>query len=571
MSQFTSDAQHSPMMGLSPPGGYGVTGCGDKDSGLETTGRGTQTPGEFVSFSPQTCLELLKDNLLTNAQLERETMYFKCLFGPTSGCKSTTLKSPALISRSLTKQLQQDADVFMQNCVVFDQINNHFFMLLDKAEKLLETVITDTPTVPLPPHPTPAHSAQGTDSTPVRFLDISIKSTVDEGSKGLNLRTIGDREVDYFGALPYSYGSVTHQPQLYPDNPIFKTIEEKIATYDSSFNLRDYTCLVTRYKDGGSHIPAHSDNETSIAHDSNIYTVSFGAERTLIFHNTTGPLTEHYHTLRDGSIHVMSRDSQLTWEHSIPPDPSCKLPRLSFTFRRLVPHPRPTPKPAIPPIAEVVTPHNTHSPNKRVLLLTDSVNIGLKTQLFRDTGLTCIKKPLFELSRIDDFEHEFLYTDYVVISSGINDISRYGHSSESIAALISGKLRLWVNKYPNTVFIFNSLLYTRFSWLNKRVSCVNRSLFHLSLDLYDNNNYWFLDTQAVMKSANFQDFISHTGNGIHISHAAAGTTHRSIVDCVTHFNKGIGSSWPLRLEYRRAASSFHAWRRQRVEVGRRSW
>ena len=275
-----------------------------------------------------------------------------------------------------------------------------------------------------------------------------------------------------------------------------------LSNHDPSFSLANYSCLVTRYRDGNSFIPAHSDDEHCIAQDSTIYTVSIGAERTLLCHSIGVPLTEHSYKLTEGSIQAMSRESQSRWQHSVPPEPSCTSTRVSFTFRRMDPAAVPPPRRSVPPIRENAIPSRPLAPNKRVLFLTDSVNCGLKTHLFHGSGLTCIKKPdFFELSSINDYVKQFQYTDYVVISAGVNDISRYGHSAESVSGFICSKIRDWVRRFPNPTFILNSILSTDYLWLNRRIKTVNKALFDLSIELYDSGRVYFLDTHARVLDA----------------------------------------------------------------------
>ena len=74
------------------------------------------------------------------------------------------------------------------------------------------------------------------------------------------------------------------------------------------------SCLITRYDDGVSSIPLHSDDETFVDPESEILTVSIGATRTVKFidkeENTTKSLEVVY-----GSAYVMSRFSQDFWKH----------------------------------------------------------------------------------------------------------------------------------------------------------------------------------------------------------------------------------------------------------------
>ncbi len=357
--------------------------------------RDTQTPSGFVSFSPTTCLELLPQ--LTQKQIEFETNYFRSLLGSTFECKESTKKSPSALRNSLTKQLQYDTDRFIINCSEYDSVNDKFALLLNNAQELIDNIVTAATGAET--HKTSVSQVMDTDDTPVSFLPCTVLSSVEECVKGIQFRKIGEREVEYFGKVAYPYGNTEHVPKVYPDTPIFKKISSAITQHDPNFSLDKYTCLVTRYQNGEAFIPAHSDDEHCIVPDSNIYTVSIGAQRTLVCHKTMGPLSEREYELTDGSVHVMSAASQLCWQHGIPPRKSCNDARVSFTFRLLDGNAKPPPKKHIPPIRENA-PLDQPGRKKKVLFLSDSVNRGLNTHLFRGTGLVCIKRPnLFQLSQ----------------------------------------------------------------------------------------------------------------------------------------------------------------------------
>ena len=570
-----SDADHAPT-GAFSPGGYG--GSGDEgearsdgqttyDDGITRVHMITQTP-LLGSFSPQTCIELLPT--LSDKQLERETDYYRALMGPSFCPKQTTKKSPASLSRAMIAQLQSDINQIVTNYKSYDVINQHFCMLLDRAESLVTAVSTPVLHADTPTQVTP-DTCTILKAPPVSFVCASISSTVEECSQGAQFRTLGGREVDYFGTHPYPYGKTKHLPKPYPNTRVFKSIVDSITQYDPDFNLTDYSCLMTRYKDGSSSIPPHSDIEYCIARDSSIYTVSVGAERTLLCQNLDGRLSEQSYTLTDGSIHVMSRASQDLWEHSIAPEPSCKLPRISFTFRKMVPGAVPPPRPPVPPIKEdAVASDMGRIPNKRVLFLSDSINSGFNPHRFLGTGVTCIRKPLYELADIAKYERELEFTDYVVISAGINDISRYGQGAQSISCYITGKLGDWARRFPNTCFIFNSILSTNYLWLNKRAAVVNKAVFNLSLKLYTCNNFYFLDSHARLLDANISQVISPLGNGVHITQQASSIVQLCIVDCVVALDRALLTGraalqrvWPLRRQFRQSAADFHSWRNPR--------
>ena len=180
----------------------------------------------------------------------------------------------------------------------------------------------------------------------------------------------------------------------------------------------------------------------------------------------------------------MSQESQFGWEHGILPsqDEECG-PRVSLTFRRLQTKERRV----IPPIHKpdpLDTPTNFKVINqrpKRVLLLSDSVHTSFPTHIFDPNNLVCIKKRLsnFCLSDIQNFENEFAYTDYVLLSCGVNDLSRYNWSARRLYSYLRDLMGKYSIKFPNTTFIFNSVLLTNFEWLNEEINFLNYNIFKL--------------------------------------------------------------------------------------------
>ena len=157
-----------------------------------------QTVTPYLSFSPKTCLQLV--NKLTKEQTEYETNYFRSLLGSRFG-NTEAHKSPASISRNLAKQLLLDTDRIVNNLSDYDKLTENFFILVTEAEKLLldyksrdQTSHSPDPLVDL-----------NLDSEPVSFLDCSINSNISECIEGVTFKTVGNREVDYFGTLPYQY------------------------------------------------------------------------------------------------------------------------------------------------------------------------------------------------------------------------------------------------------------------------------------------------------------------------------------------------------------------------------
>ena len=149
--------------------------------------------------------------------------------------------------------------------------------------------------------------------------------------------THGNRLVAYFGNIPYRYGAVKHDPSPNPVKGVFDLIFTRMQAVIPDFNPSNYTCLVTLYPEGSAHITPHSDNESQIQSDSSTYTFSIGSERLINFQNQVGVINETSVTIPHGSLFGISRSSQATWKHSIPVNPTVANPRISFTFRKLIP------------------------------------------------------------------------------------------------------------------------------------------------------------------------------------------------------------------------------------------
>ena len=189
---------------------------------------------------------------------------------------------------------------------------------------------------------------------------------------------------------------------------------------------------------------------------------------------------------------------------------------------------------------------------KRILFLTDSIQSTFPTHMFPEDFI-CIKKMMYQLCDIDQFEREFAYTDYVVISSGINDLSRYGRTAPSLIEIMSPKLALFTDKYKNCTFVFNSLLNTKYGWVNQASQTFNNFIFRLSLQ---QENLWFFDFASRLHPDNY---INSRGNGIHITPHSQREFTRLLTTCIPLFERpvpDIRRLWPLRPQYRQSAALY---------------
>ena len=278
----------------------------------------------------------------------------------------------------------------------------------------------------------------------VNFDELTVESILQQFPISETLR--GGRKVEYFGNVSYSYGGYDHKPKPYPDCPVFDVLFDKLSReVDSEITRENYTCLITLYENGGVGIPRHHDNVEQVPNE-NIYAVSIGAERVMKFTRTSGKVLEYNVTLPHGSVYSMSTASQEHWAHSISPDPSITAPRISFTFRKLT-GPKTADKVIVPPIQPPTTyAEATQSNSKgsygRVLMLTDSILKHTPEHLFNKVGnYRAVKRINYELVNVLNYEPEFKFSDFVVISCGINDLARFKKTPLVLADLVLPKLK----------------------------------------------------------------------------------------------------------------------------------
>ncbi|NQZ52534.1 MAG: alpha-ketoglutarate-dependent dioxygenase AlkB, partial [Moritella sp.] len=129
------------------------------------------------------------------------------------------------------------------------------------------------------------------------------------------------------------YTGKTHKARE-PPSPIV----ELMNNINSKFpEKRVNSCLISKYVSGKESCPPHEDNEDEIDPESNIYTLSIGADRQMVFHKKADSHTKSVELLAR-SLMVFSHMSQEVWKHSIPPQDDVESARYSFTFRMIAPY-----------------------------------------------------------------------------------------------------------------------------------------------------------------------------------------------------------------------------------------
>ena len=450
-----------------------------------------------------------------------------------------------------------------------DQINRNCLFLRSSISEAVE----QTSSIRVAPqHPTeyvtdscpPPFTPQVQLPDPVSFLDFNFSDTnYDDIAAmfdwGTGQKMSGNRQVLYFGNLPYSYGKYSkHEATPYPESPLFDRIFTEIGARDPDFTKDKFTCLVTLYNDGKSYILPHSDDEACIDPDSKIYTVSFGATRTLHFNNEKGPLTPTSCSLEHGSVNVMTRASQNFWKHEIRPEREVEGPRVSFTFRYLR-------SPSDAPIQTPSTQSNQTVAEtepvavKRSLLLTDSILSGTPPHLLAATNHQCLKKLNYRFEDIFKYEDEFGYSDQVIISCGVNDLHKYRHTANSLFELSGSRLAQSCKAHPNTQFIFNSVLLAKsMQWLNDEIDQFNMLMFKLCSAI---PNLHYFDSHAILKKARLEEVYvpqerdSRYGNGIHITFGA----RKVVVAALARYVRSLARSRTSYTRFSDRNRGQHSW------------
>jgi len=128
----------------------------------------------------------------------------------------------------------------------------------------------------------------------------------------------------------YTYSNVTRHAKAWTNELLeLKTIVEKLT------NVKYNSCLLNLYHNGDESMSWHSDNEKSLGVNTNIASLSFGAERKFSLKHKTSKQTVSL-ILESGSLLVMKGETQTYWLHSLPKMKNIDTPRINLTFRTYV-------------------------------------------------------------------------------------------------------------------------------------------------------------------------------------------------------------------------------------------
>lgn len=128
----------------------------------------------------------------------------------------------------------------------------------------------------------------------------------------------------------YSYSGIKMKPNKF--NETLNNIKEKVELLsNSSFNC----VLLNLYRNGQDSNGWHSDNEKELGKNPTIASVSFGDERYFNMKHREKKSFKLKLLLKNGSVFIMSGETQEYWLHQIPKTKKNVGPRINLTFRKI--------------------------------------------------------------------------------------------------------------------------------------------------------------------------------------------------------------------------------------------
>ena len=306
---------------------------------------------------------------------------------------------------------------------------------------------------PLQEEPNHEHVLTYTPNFVDQVLSEELIKLFEEKSEDFSTNSENGHSVISFGH-EYEYNGARAVKPLSADFPeAIKKVADLIKSQhqDSVINQ----CLVNMYPDNTSYLPEHSDNEASIVHGSNIFTVSIGATRNVSFRRSVPPEDEKVVSAEGNSLYIMSRSSQNSWRHRIDPATENCGVRYSITFRYVT----------------------KHSGNATIVIgdsNTRFLRFGTGKGTFGDK-LPGKRVLAFTIDQIKPEECSGYKN--VFVHCGVNDIRNSG-SPEACANNLISKLEKICQLCPTSRVNVSPILPTRLQHLNQKAIVFNKTLFN---------------------------------------------------------------------------------------------
>lgn len=170
------------------------------------------------------------------------------------------------------------------------------------------------------------------------FLGDELGDELTKFLKTVDYAEINGRSVASYGEECHYTGQPGNNIKEIPQSieKVIDLIHQEFKQFTSAPTINQV--IINRYRDGSSCLPKHSDNEPEIKPDSQIFTVSLGSTRSLVFRdehtNSDAEGRDKSLEVSAGSIYIMSQPSQFFWSHRMEAAEDTDLPeRISLTFR----------------------------------------------------------------------------------------------------------------------------------------------------------------------------------------------------------------------------------------------
>ena len=135
----------------------------------------------------------------------------------------------------------------------------------------------------------------------------------------------------WYGTGLYQYSGIKHQPQEM--TPLLSKLK-KIAEEASGCEFN--SVLLNFYRSGQDSVGWHADNERELGQDPIIASMSFGGTRKFKLKHNTNKEDKLDLFLKDGSLLIMGKGTQLHYKHTVPKSKTLTEPRINITFRKVV-------------------------------------------------------------------------------------------------------------------------------------------------------------------------------------------------------------------------------------------
>ena len=472
-----------------------INGSRLPEANQDTNGNGNiPSPNGKDSPSVVASLKAMQETLRKRSIKDRETMdsKFKAIEGKLEGLRSSISEMNDLKCHRRKKSDASTPD--------FLPVPPSFPVQLDTANLDQSGLQTE---------PTPC-TTQYSDNFINEELSAELMEFLDGKGDEFNKNSERGHSVISFGQ-PYKYqGAKAEAPlsKTFPE-PITKLVSLIQSKYDDAVMNQ---CLVNRYLDKDSMLPEHSDNEKSIVHGSNIFTVSVGDTYEVKFRKLSGANEEIVKSVHGKSIYVMSKSSQSQWSHRIDSCSNDRGLRYSITFRYV----------------------STNSENATIIQgdsNTRFLKFGSGKGTFGDKlpGRRVLK---YTIDQIDP--KECAGYKNVVIHCGINDIKRPQADVRDCASRLVGKLdKISRVCSSSTKIIVSPILPTKLEHLNQKAKLFNQLIFDYvtrvnpRISCLDFNN--FLDQETDLLAKQFGSF-KKTSDPIHLGSSGIFTLSRLIIE-----------------------------------------